>query len=136
MSGSFESVQWNVCVHRLDYTLIRKSFKGMKSEPLLTPMEKSPTSEKKSPQRRIEPSTLHQAGQRVQHTNNELFRLLTFHLISQIEKQYKVLPIKNCTKCRLAQMDFVKQYGAESGKLVSASISEQFRPNFICVYHF
>ena len=29
---------------------------------------------KKSPQRRIEPTTLHQAGQRAQDTTNELFR--------------------------------------------------------------
>ena len=34
MSGSFESVRWNACVHRLDlgYTLIQKSFGGMESE--------------------------------------------------------------------------------------------------------
>ena len=31
------------------------------------------TGKKKSPQRRIEPTTLHQAGQRAQHTTNELF---------------------------------------------------------------
>ena len=32
------------------------------------------TGKKKSPQRRIEPTALHQAGQRAQHTTNELFR--------------------------------------------------------------
>ena len=40
---------------------------------MLTPREKSPQPEKKSPQMRIEPTTLHPAGQRGQHTTNELF---------------------------------------------------------------
>ena len=58
MSGSFESVQWNACVHRLDlvYTLVQKSFRGMESELMLAPREKSP-------QRRIKPKMLHHAGQ-------------------------------------------------------------------------
>ena len=51
MSGSFESVQWNVCVHRLDLSLYShrngKSFGGMESEPMLTPRGKSPLPEKK-----------------------------------------------------------------------------------------
>ena len=55
------------------YTLIRKSFGGMESEPMLTPSGKYPLPEKNSPLRRIEPTTMHQAGQRAQHTNNELF---------------------------------------------------------------
>ena len=86
MSGSCESAQWNACVHRLDlglyshlkefwgngvrtsvYTLIRKSFGGMESEPILTPKEKSPLLEV---QRRVEPMTLHHTGQRAQHTIN------------------------------------------------------------------
>ena len=47
MSGSFESVQLNACVHRLGLglklnTLIQfKSFGEMKPEPMLTPKEKS-----------------------------------------------------------------------------------------------
>ena len=47
MSGSFESLRWNACVHRLDlvFTLIRKSSCGMDSEPMLTPREKSPLPE-------------------------------------------------------------------------------------------
>ena len=45
----------------------------MESEPMLTPQEKSPLPEN-SPQRRFEPTTLHQAGQRAQHITNELFR--------------------------------------------------------------
>ena len=47
---------------------------GMESEPTLTPREKSPLLEKKSPQRRTEPMTLHKAGQRAQHTTNEIFQ--------------------------------------------------------------
>ena len=34
----------------------------------------------KNPQRRIEPTTLHQAGQQAQHTTNELFRPLTSNM--------------------------------------------------------
>ena len=40
---------------------------GMELEPMLTPREKSPLPEK-SLQRRTEPTTLHQAGHRAQHT--------------------------------------------------------------------
>ena len=47
---------------------------GIESEPMLTPREKSPPPDKKSSQRSIEPTTLHQAGQRAQHTTNEIFR--------------------------------------------------------------
>ena len=52
ISGSFESVRWNVCVHRIDsvYALIWKSFGGMKSEPVLTPRARSPLPEKFSPE--------------------------------------------------------------------------------------
>ena len=53
----------------------------MESEPMLTPREQSPLREKKSPQRRKEPTTLHQAGQRAQHTTNELFRPPRLHLV-------------------------------------------------------
>ena len=47
MSGSFESVRWNACVHRLDLALYShpKEFGGMESEPMLTPREKSPLPE-------------------------------------------------------------------------------------------
>ena len=55
------------------YNLIRQSFGGMESAPTLTPRGKSPLPEKNSPHRRIEPMTLHQAGQRTQHITNELF---------------------------------------------------------------
>ena len=41
MSGSFESVRWNACVHRLDLALYShpREFGGMESEPMLTPRE-------------------------------------------------------------------------------------------------
>ena len=48
MSGSFESVQWNACVHRLDlglYSHPKEFFGGMEFEPMLTPREKSPLPE-------------------------------------------------------------------------------------------
>ena len=43
-SGSFESVWWNACLHRLDLGLYshRKEFWGMEFESMLTPREKSP----------------------------------------------------------------------------------------------
>ena len=40
MSGSFGSVQWIACVHRLDLGLYWKSFGGMQSETMLTPKGK------------------------------------------------------------------------------------------------
>ena len=48
----------------LAYTLIQKSFEGIKSEPKLTPKKKSPLLEA---QRRTEPMILHHAVQRAQH---------------------------------------------------------------------
>ena len=67
MSGSFESVRWNACVHRLDlglYSHLKEVF-GMESEPMLTPREEFPLS---VAQRRVESVTLHPAGQQAQHT--------------------------------------------------------------------
>ena len=68
-SGSFESMWWNACVHRLDpvYTLIRRSFGGMEFE---TPREKSPLPESvprggSNPRHR---------GQRAHALPTELFR--------------------------------------------------------------
>ena len=49
MSGSFESMQWNACVHRLNlglYSHQKKSLGGMESEHMLAPREKSPLHEK------------------------------------------------------------------------------------------
>ena len=93
MSGSFESVvRWNACVHRLDLGLYSHPLvfllllflfcfvflgggggEGVESDSMLTPREKSSLPEIFS-HKRIEPTTLHQAGQRVQHTTYELFR--------------------------------------------------------------
>ena len=70
MSGSFESVRWNVCVHRLDLGLCshpKEFFVGMVLETMLTPREKSPLAEA---QRRFEPATLYHARQRAQHTTD------------------------------------------------------------------
>ena len=69
MSGSFKSMQWNACVHRLDLSLFShpKSFGGMESEPMLTPREKSTLPEALG---RVEPTMLHHAAQRAQHIND------------------------------------------------------------------
>ena len=70
MSGSFESLRLNACVHRLDIDLYSQSkeFGEMESEPILTPRKKNPF------HRRIrggiEPATLHHAGQLAQHTTD------------------------------------------------------------------
>ena len=50
-------------------TLIWKSFGGMESEPMLT-QGKNPPYGENSPQRRMEPMTVHQAGQWAQHTTH------------------------------------------------------------------
>ena len=51
MSGSFVSVLWRACKHRLDLGLYchPKEFRGMETEPMLTPREKSPLPEKNIP---------------------------------------------------------------------------------------
>ena len=80
-SGSFESVRWNACVHRLTsvYTLIRKSFWGNGVCIHVNSKGKIPSTGK-FPQRRIEPATLWTASP---NTTNELFRPLP----SDIKKQ-------------------------------------------------
>ena len=67
MPGSFESVQWNTCVHRLDLNLYShlKVFWGMESELYVNSKEKSPLLEA---QRRAELTTLHHSEQQAQHT--------------------------------------------------------------------
>ena len=79
MSGSFEFTWWNACEHRLDLGLYShlKELEGMESEPMLTPVQgKISLYWKNSPQRRIEPTMLHQARQWSQHITNELFQPL------------------------------------------------------------
>ena len=56
MSGSFESRQWTACVHRLDRSLYSHP-KEFLVNGVRTP----------DAQRRIEPITLHHAGQLAQH---------------------------------------------------------------------
>ena len=80
-SGSFEPMRRNPCVHRLDLGLYShpKEFWGNGVRTHVNSRGKSPLSKKKkkkkkSPPRRIESTTLHQAGQRAQNTTNELFR--------------------------------------------------------------
>ena len=75
MSGSFESVRWNAGVHRWDLSLYPhlkefcrngvKTHVYSKGEILYT--------RKKSPEKRIKLTALHQAGQWAQHTTRELF---------------------------------------------------------------
>ena len=71
----FESVRWNACVHRLDLGLCShpKEFLGNGVRTHVNSKGKNPLYQKNSPQRRIKPTMLHQAGQRAQHTTNKLF---------------------------------------------------------------
>ena len=69
MPGSFESVRWNACVHRLGLHSHPKEFWGNGVRAHVNSKEKkSPLPQKKkkkkNPQRRTEPTTLHEAGQR------------------------------------------------------------------------
>ena len=82
MPGSSECLRWNVCVHRLDLGLYShpKEFWGngvrtqVNSKGKSLPPPPPSLTGRILPQRRIEPTTLHQAGQQAQHTTNELFR--------------------------------------------------------------
>ena len=66
MSGPFESVQWNACVHRLDLSLYShlKVFEGKESEPMVT--------QGKDPRYLNVRGGLNpqHAGQQAQHTTN------------------------------------------------------------------
>ena len=56
-----------MCAQTRFMLLSERVFQGMESEPMLIPRETSPLLEA---QRRIEPPTLHHAGQQAQHTTN------------------------------------------------------------------
>ena len=75
-SGSFESVRWNACMHRLDLGLYSypKDFWGNEVRTHVNSKGKITSTGKNSPQGRIEPTTLHQAGQRAQDTANEVIQ--------------------------------------------------------------
>ena len=65
MSGSFQSMWWNACVHRLDlglYSCPKESWgNGVRTH--VNSRGKIPSTGKNSPQRRIEPMALYQAGE-------------------------------------------------------------------------
>ena len=72
-------MRWIACVHRLDFGLYShpKEFWEIGVRIQVNPNRNIPSTKKKKQkkktlQRRIEPTTLHQAGQRAQHTTNEL----------------------------------------------------------------
>ena len=67
MSGSFQSVQWNACVHRLDLGLYSHPKElwgnGVRSH-VKSKGKKSPLPDAQM----VELAALHQAGQQAQHT--------------------------------------------------------------------
>ena len=72
-SGSFESVRWNACAHRLTrprFTLSSERVWGEWSSNPCELQDTNPCYQKSSPQRSIEPMTLHQAGQWAEHTTD------------------------------------------------------------------
>ena len=62
---------------------------------------KIPSTWKNSPQRRIEPTTLHQAGQRAQYTTNELFRSPTLHHLTDLPSSCDLFCFGMNTLCDL-----------------------------------
>ena len=68
----------HVCTYKTSvYTLTQKSFWGNGVRTHVNSKGKMPSTEKKkTPQRRVEPTTLHQAGQRAQHTTGPLNSLV------------------------------------------------------------
>ena len=76
MSGSFEAMQWNACVHRLSLGLHshQKEFGGNGVRTHVNSKGNIPTTRKKPPQMRIEATTLHQAGRWAQNTTIQLFQ--------------------------------------------------------------
>ena len=82
-SGSFESVRWNACVHRLElglYSHPKEFLGGMEFEPMLTPREKSPLPEN-VPRGGSNPR---RCGQWAQALPTELFRPPKSHLFELI----------------------------------------------------
>ena len=69
MSGSFQSVRQNACVHRLDLGLYSQP-KDVLGNGVRTHVNPKGTSPVQEAQRRFEPTTLHHAWQRAQHTTD------------------------------------------------------------------
>ena len=107
MSGSFESVRWNACVHRLDLSLYShpKEFWGNGVRTHVNSMGKISSTRKISP-KNIENRTWHQAGQGDQHYQHaipsRLKHVLSYvHSISNEERE----------ACSLDLMKIPLQYG-------------------------
>ena len=96
MSGSFQSVLWNACVHRLDIGLYShlKEFLGNGVRTHVDSKGKNPRCWKNSPQGKIIPTMLHQAGQRAQHTTNELFWPILLVDSEYIKESLRIMLLK------------------------------------------
>ena len=70
MSGCFESVRWNACVHGLDLASHSHPNESLGNGVRIHVNSKGKKSHLPNAQRRIEPMKLHQAGQGAQHTTN------------------------------------------------------------------
>ena len=75
---------------RLQFTLPSKNFFGEWSQKThVNSKGKNALYRKKIPQRRIEPKTLHQAGQGAQHITNELFRPPPDRSVDRVQNHWK-----------------------------------------------
>ena len=112
MSGSFESVQWNACVHRLDLGLYShpKEFWGIGVRTHVSSNGKIPYTRKKFPQRRLEPMLLHQEGQQAQHITSELFQ--------PHDDFFKDLELLKCWNV----FDFLLKFQADQTKLIEMAM--------------
>ena len=76
MSGSFESMLWNSCEHRLDlgiYSHPKEFWENGVRTHVNSKGKINLSWKNNSSQRSIEPMTLHPAAQRAKHTTNELY---------------------------------------------------------------
>ena len=87
-------------MHRLDLGLYShpKEFWGNGVRTHVNSKGKNPLYRKNSPQRRIEPTTLHYAGQRAQHTTNELFPTLISILYTPLDLKLQDTMLRNQEK--------------------------------------
>ena len=134
ISGSLECVQWNASVHKLDLGLYShpKECWGNGVRTHINSNGTNPLYHENSTQRRIEPTTLHPAGQWAQHTINELF--LPQHQPTRLEDLQHHLPSVYWSRSaetssqRLDLTDTVQCEWALKNKL----LSRFYRPACIC----
>ena len=138
MSGSFEYMQWNACVHTLDLILYSpKEFLGNRVRTDVKSKGKNSLYGNNFPPRRIKPTTLHQAGQQAQHTTNELFQPQNHK--SNFPQNHtcgsQQLSLKAVALCSSANAlaDWLKQINWEKMTLTTLSLHRFSHSNWLLV---